>query len=115
VTEISGKGQIMANEVSINELEQAIKDGAFVLDVREGWEFENGHVPTAHHIPLGDVPDQLAELPMDAQVWVICQAGGRSMTAANYLESQKFSAVSVAGGTGSWVEAGKHVSTEPST
>ena len=36
------------------------------------------------------------------------------MTAANYLESQKFSAVSVAGGTGSWVEAGKLVSTEPS-
>ena len=104
----------MANEVSHRRTRASYQRRAFVLDVREGWEFENGHVPTAHHIPLGDVPDQLAELPKEVQVWVICQAGGRSMTAANYLESQKFSAVSVAGGTGSWVEAGKLVSTEPS-
>ena len=104
----------MANEVTINELEQAIKDGAFVLDVREGWEFENGHVPNAHHIPLSDVPSQLSGLPKDSQVWIICQSGGRSMTAANYLETQSFTAVSVAGGTGSWIAAGKDVSIEES-
>jgi len=104
----------MANEVTINELEQAIQDGAFVLDVREDWEFENGHVPNAHHIPLSDVPDRLAELPKDASIWVICQSGGRSMTAANYLEAENYKAVSVAGGTGDWIADGKDVSMEAS-
>jgi thioredoxin 1 len=104
----------MANEVSINDLEQAIAAGAYVLDVREAWEFEDGHVPSAHHIALNTVPDNLASIPRDQKVWVICQAGGRSMTAANYLEAQGFDAVSVAGGTGTWIGAGKPVSYEAS-
>lgn len=104
----------MATEVSINELETAIANGAFVMDVREAWEFESGHVPRAHHIPLNSVPEKLGELPKDQQIWVICQAGGRSMTAANYLEANGFDVVSVAGGTGSWIGAGKEVSFEAS-
>jgi rhodanese-related sulfurtransferase len=104
----------MAHEVSIDELETAIAQNAYVLDVREAWEFEAGHVPTAHHIPLNSVADLLSEIPRDQQVWVICQSGGRSMTAANYLEANGFDAVSVAGGTGSWIGAGKNVSFEAS-
>ena len=104
----------MAKEVSINELEQAITNGEFVLDVREDWEFQAGHVPNAKHIPLNSIPDRLAEIPKEQTVWVICQAGGRSMTAANYLSGQGFDVVSVAGGTGSWVQSGKQVSLEVS-
>jgi rhodanese-related sulfurtransferase len=104
----------MAQEVSINDLEQAIARGEFVVDVRETWEFEDGHVPNARHIALNTIPDNLASVPRDQKVWVICQAGGRSMTAANYLEAQGYDAVSVAGGTGSWIGAGKAVSFEAS-
>jgi rhodanese-related sulfurtransferase len=102
----------MAAEVTINELEQAIEQGAFVLDVREQDEFTNGHVPEARHIPLNSVHENLESLPRDEQIWVICQAGGRSMTAANFLEDQGFTVVSVAGGTGSWIASGKEVSFE---
>ncbi len=102
----------MANEVSIDDLEKAIKEGAFVLDVREPDEFANGHVPEARHIPLKSVSEQLENLPRDEQIWVICQAGARSMTAANFLEDQGFDVVSVAGGTGSWISSGKEVSFE---
>lgn len=104
----------MAQEVSINDLEQAIASGAYVLDVREAWEFEDGHVPSARHIALNTIPDNLAAIPRDQKVWVICQAGGRSMTAANYLEAQGYDAVSVAGGTGTWIGAGKTVSYDAS-
>lgn len=104
----------MAREVSINELEAAIPQGAYVLDVREAWEFENGHVPQAHHVALNTIPEQLNNLPKGQQLWIICQSGGRSMTAANYLEAQGFDVVSVAGGTGSWIGAGKEVSMEAS-
>jgi rhodanese-related sulfurtransferase len=104
----------MAQEVTITELETAIPQGAYVVDVREAWEFESGHVPKAHHIALNTVPDHLNEFPKDQKIWVICQSGGRSMTAANYLEANGFEAVSVAGGTGSWIGAGKDVSFEVS-
>lgn len=104
----------MAKEVSIDELEQAIADGAHVVDVREVDEFESGHVPNAHLIPLNTVPDRIAEIPLGETVWLICQGGVRSMKAANYLEAQGYDVVSVAGGTGSWISAGKTVSFEAS-
>jgi rhodanese-related sulfurtransferase len=104
----------MAQEVTINQLAQAIPAGAYVIDVREAWEFESGHVPGARHVPLNSVPEQLNNLPKDQQIWIICQSGGRSMTAANYLEAQGFDVVSVAGGTGSWIGSGKEVSFEVS-
>lgn len=104
----------MAQEVTIDELEQAIAQGAFVVDVREDHEFETGHVPNAHHIALNTVPDNLGLIPKDQQVWLICQGGVRSMKAANYLEQNGYEVVSVAGGTGAWISAGKNVSLEAS-
>lgn len=104
----------MAKEVTIDELETAIAEGKFVVDVREDHEFEAGHVPNARHIPLSTVPDRTAELPQGEQIWLICQGGVRSMKAADYLEAQGFDVVSVAGGTGAWISAGKEVSLEAS-
>lgn len=104
----------MAEEVTVDELEQAIAAGGYVLDVRESFEFEDGHVPQAKHIPLNSVPDNISVLPKDKKVWIICASGGRSMTAANYLEQQGFDCVSVAGGTNAWIGSGKNVSFEAS-
>jgi len=104
----------MAKEVTIDELEQAIAQGAHVVDVREQDEFNAGHVPNAHLIPLNTVPDRMSEIPEGETVWLICQGGVRSMKAANYLEAQGYNVVSVAGGTGSWIGAGKSVSFEAS-
>jgi rhodanese-related sulfurtransferase len=100
----------MAQEVNLNDLSQALGEDAFLIDVREDWEFRDGHVPAAIHMPLSSVPENLTALPKDKKIWVICQSGGRSMTAANYLEAQGFDAVSVAGGTGGWITSGKDVS-----
>ena len=104
----------MATEVTIDDLELAIAAGEFVVDVREDYEFEAGHVPNAHHIPLSTVPDRIGDLPVGEEIWIICQSGGRSMTAANYLDALGFEVVSVAGGTGGWINAGKEVSFEES-
>lgn len=100
----------MAREVTIDELEQAIKNGAHLIDVREKWEFDSGHVPNAHHIPLQMIPESMNALPKGQHIFIICQSGGRSMKAANYLQSQGFETLSVSGGTGQWIAAGKPVS-----
>ena len=51
----------------------------FVLDVRTPAEFNAGHIPRAHSIPLDELEDRLGELPpRDRAVLVTCAAGGRS-------------------------------------
>lgn len=104
----------MATEVNIEDLAITINQGGFVLDVREDFEWEDGHVPNAHHIPMKDVPNNLDKLDDGARIFVICHAGGRSMTIANYLADRGYDVVSVAGGTSAWVDAGKEISYEPS-
>lgn len=95
-------------QVSVNE----VPEGAFVLDVREDYEFEAGHVPGARHIPLGELPLQYTELDPDEDVYVICRTGGRSAQAALWLNAQGFTAINVAGGSGAWIDAGKEIVSE---
>ncbi len=104
----------MGREVSLQDLEGAIASGAYVIDVRELFEFEAGHVPNAHHIPLNEVPEALDRIPKGEQVWLVCKSGGRSMRACDYLEAQGFDVVSVAGGTDGWIASGREVSFEAS-
>jgi len=52
-----------------------------LVDVREVDEFEAGHLPDALHIPLGELPARLAEIPKDAAPVFMCRSGGRSLNA----------------------------------
>jgi adenylyltransferase/sulfurtransferase len=54
---------------------------AIVIDVREPYEWDAGHIDRARLIPLGDLPNRLHELPRDADVVFYCQTGGRSARA----------------------------------
>ena len=46
----------------------------FLLDVREGWELALAAAPGAVHIPMGEIPDRLAEIPADREIVVMCKA-----------------------------------------
>jgi rhodanese-related sulfurtransferase len=83
--------------------------GAFVIDVREVWEYTAGHVPGARLIPLTGLPSALAELPRTEPVYVICESGNRSKAAAGFLHNVGIQALSVAEGTGGWVRTGRPV------
>jgi rhodanese-related sulfurtransferase len=89
----------MAEEITVSDLSLEIEAGGWVLDVREDFEFEDGHVPQAHHIPLNSVPDRFSEVPTSERIFVICKSGRRSQTAADFLASKGYDVVSVAGGT----------------
>lgn len=99
----------MAIEVSIDDLAREIQNGSYVLDVREDDEWAEGHVPTAHHIPLGQLESRIDEVEDGARVFVICRSGARSQRGADILFNNGIDAVSVAGGTMGWIESGRAV------
>jgi len=90
-----------------------VPDDAVVLDVREDNEFAAGHAPNAIHVPMGEVPTRLDDLPeSDEPIPVICRSGGRSARTVQWLQMQGFDVVNVDGGMQAWSRAGKAMSSE---
>ena len=95
--------------VDVNE----IPADAAILDVREDDEWQAGHAPGAVHVPLGDVPSRLADLPeTDEPLPVICRSGGRSLKATAFLAQSGFDPINVLGGMGAWADADKPMVSE---
>jgi glyoxylase-like metal-dependent hydrolase (beta-lactamase superfamily II)/rhodanese-related sulfurtransferase len=88
-------------------LEGENEDRPVVLDVREPWEFHQGHVPGAVSIPLGQLAYKVGELDLDRPVAVICETGHRSQSAAALLGQKNFKKIyNVATGTSGWARQG---------
>jgi len=78
-----------------------------VVDVREPWEYQQGHVPGAVLIPLGQLSSRVNELDPEHPVAVICASGSRSQSAAALLGQKGFKTVyNILGGTGAWMYSG---------
>ncbi len=90
--------------ISAGELAEKLSAGKPVLiDVREPYEFAEGHVPGAVNIPLGSLPSRVADLDPAVETVLICRSGHRSKTAASRLKRAGFTDVaSVRGGTLAW-------------
>jgi rhodanese-related sulfurtransferase len=83
------------------------KAGALILDVREADEWRSGHAPGAKHVPLGQLPARLAELPRDRDVIAMCRSGMRSARATGVLRDAGFTHVfNLSGGIAAWTAAG---------
>ena len=87
------------------EAAQALRDGAFLLDVREYEEWMAGHVDGATHVPMQQVPAHLAEVPTDRTVVCICRSGNRSSRVTQWLRDQGIDAVNMTGGMNAWASA----------
>jgi rhodanese-related sulfurtransferase len=73
-------------------------------------EYTDGHIPGAIHVPLQTVPDNLESFRSEQDVFVVCQVGGRSGKACQYLIDQGVTnVVNVAGGTSGWILLGNGV------
>jgi hydroxyacylglutathione hydrolase len=84
--------------------------GELLIDVRDGWEWDLGHVPNARHMPLATLNARVRELPKDVPILVQCQSGSRSALAASALRRQGLRAVD-AGGITAWERSGGAVET----
>uniref|UniRef100_UPI004048F13D rhodanese-like domain-containing protein n=2 Tax=Flavobacterium sp. TaxID=239 RepID=UPI004048F13D len=68
-------------------MENLIKNGAFLVDVRTPSEFASGHVAGSTNIPLDQVQNQLAKFKGKSAVIVFCRSGNRSSQAKSILEN----------------------------
>lgn len=83
---------------------------AQLLDVRTPMEFEKGHLPQARNLDWreGEFKTEAAKLDKTSPVFVYCQVGGRSRSAAAWLRDQGFQTVyELKGGYVAWAEARK--------
>lgn len=69
------------------------ENGATVLDIREPWEWEQGVLPGATLITMGELPERLDELDAEKPLLVVCRMGGRSQQVAMFLLMSGFARV----------------------
>src|ERR1700694_617661 len=84
--------------IDVTQLRQrlAAEPAPFLLDVREPWEYQQGHVPGAQLIPLGELEQRVSEVPRDRPVLAICPSGPRSLAATARNSAPRRSAASTA-------------------
>ncbi|WP_186627513.1 rhodanese-like domain-containing protein [Rhodococcus sp. BP22] len=97
------------SSVPAAELPVETTGSVVLLDVRENDEWQHGHAPGALHIPMSQVPSRLGEIDQDADLYVICKVGGRSMQVVQYLAQIGYEATNVDGGMDAWHAAGRPV------
>lgn len=98
----------LADEVDVHTV-ASVKDqpGVYLIDVREQWEYDEGHIPGVTLIPMNQVPNRLDEIPTDKEVVVTCRSGNRSGQITDYLRQQGFDNVqNMSGGIVAWEAAG---------
>ncbi|WDV44978.1 rhodanese-like domain-containing protein [Clostridiaceae bacterium M8S5] len=75
-----------------------------LLDVRNSWEYEQGHIPNSILLPMYQIEDEVETLipDKDTKIIVYCRSGRRSKLSANKLISMGYTNVYDMGGILDW-------------
>ncbi len=96
------------DEVTVQEMKKALDNpnlGIKVIDVREPDEYEIAHITGVPQIPLSQIESRFTELDPNAQYYIHCKSGVRSMKALQFLRGQGFKYLkNVKGGILAWSE-----------
>lgn len=93
-------------EVSREEAQKLIEDGAQLVDVRADHEWEMGRIEGATHLPLAELGERAGEIDRDRPVVLYCRGGNRSTMAAEALAAEGYDAAKLSEGIVGWAEAG---------
>ncbi len=87
----------------LQQLLQAPGAAPLLIDVREDYEWEAGHLRQAIHVPLSRLPQHLQQLTPESNPVFICRSGMRSLSAcALALQAQVRSPANLEGGMQRW-------------
>jgi rhodanese-related sulfurtransferase len=94
-------------EVTPRRAQELLDSGeAVVVDVREPYEREAGHIEGSRHIELERLASQAGTLPKDKTIVFQCRLGSRSAMAAQAFRASGYDAWSMAGGLQRWHDEG---------
>ena len=100
----SGRPTQSVQQIEARDLKESLAHGAVTLiDVRNQVEWEEGHLAGARHIPLGYLPERLAEVPRSKPIVLQCLTGVRSHIAVSVLQANGIeNAINLKGGLAEW-------------
>lgn len=74
----------------MENIQDVVKNGAFLVDVRTPSEFEEGNVKGSINIPLDTIENNLSKFEGKENIVVFCRSGNRSSHAKAILEMNGF-------------------------
>ena len=75
------------NENTKEDVEKLVKNGEYLLDIREVSEYkETGVIENSHLIPLSTFKTEYSKIPDDVDVYVFCKGGGRALLGMSYAK-----------------------------
>jgi rhodanese-related sulfurtransferase len=94
-------------DLKLDDIRQLIDEGYQVVDVREDWEWQRGHIPGARHVVLASILANPGGQKFDDRTIFACEVGERSAVASEMaLALGVKDVVNFRGGTKAWREAG---------
>ena len=90
---VMSKNEESSTDIEAKDVENLLKKKEFLLDVREEYEYQNGHIKGAVNLPLREILYRKDTLPKDRDIYVYCRSGHRSTDAVNFLKSLGFEKV----------------------
>jgi rhodanese-related sulfurtransferase len=87
--------------------EQVKNNEAILLDVREDYEWNDGHILNAKHVPLGNLNELTTrDFSKDLPIYIYCRSGGRAGVAESILKDLGFEKAENIGGIINWQDEG---------
>lgn len=106
LTGCGGKEMNQFQQITQAEAYQMMQEQeVLVLDVREQYEYDSGHIPGAVLLPLGTITQSTAEATIPAKDTVLlvhCRSGNRSKQASRILVQLGYTEVYEFGGITTW-------------
>ena len=94
-------------DLTIEQIRPLIEDGYEVVDVREPWEYERGHVPGARNVVLSSILGNPGAHRFQDRSIFVCEIGERSAVASEMAVALGVEdVVNFRGGTKAWRDAG---------
>src|SRR6187397_1040576 len=106
---IAADAKSRISEISVNEAQQRMNEGAKLIDVREDNEWAASHAAGATHMGRGIIERDIVQTfpEKDTELILYCGGGYRSALATDMLQKMGYTNVfSMAGGWKAWTESG---------
>jgi rhodanese-related sulfurtransferase len=102
----------MSSEHELPPDRVASMSDAQVIDVREDYEHEAGHIPGSRWIDPTELTAAAASLDQSRPVVFYCRSGDRSTMPAEAFRASGWEAYTLEGGLTAWAEAGQPLEPE---